>query len=55
MNDAQNMEKNRTSGFFMIQWFLSLNQFEVDTKYEIFIMVDEDDGDSAGTDREGES
>ena len=53
MNDARNMDNNHTSGLFMNQSGTSLKQFEVGPEDEILIMVYEDGGDVAGTDREG--
>ena len=55
MNDARNLDNNRTSFLFMNHSGASFNKFEVDPKDEILIMVDEDYGYYTVTDREGYS
>ena len=55
MNYARNLDNNCTSFLFMNNSGASFNQFEVDPKDEILIMVDEDYGYYTVTDREGYS
>ena len=52
MNDARNMDNNRTSELFINQSVPSLNKFEVDPQDDILILFDEENGDAAGTDKE---
>ena len=49
INDAQNLDNNRTGDLFMNESGPSLKQFEVDPKDAILIMVDENDGDDVDT------
>ena len=51
MNDARNLDNNRTSGLFINKSGPSLNQFEFDPENYFLILVDEEYGYSAGTDR----
>ena len=52
MNDARNMDNNRTSELFINQSVPSLNKFEVDPQDDILILFDKENGDAAGTDKE---